>query len=146
MARSYRTTAVRRVGNAFMKALLALGIAPRPIVLLTVAGRRTGQAHSTPVRVLDHDGRRYLVAPYGPVGWVHNVRAAGTATLTRAGGVEIVQLSECEADESGPVLKEYARAERITRPYFDARPDDPVERFTTEAERHPVFRITGSSG
>lgn len=146
MARTYRTTAVRRAGNAFMKALLTLGIAPRRIVLLTVAGRRTDQPHSTPVRVLDHGGHRYLVAPYGEVGWVRNVRAAGTATLTRARREEAVQLSECAADESAPVLKEYARAERITRPYFDAKPSDPLERFTAEAEHHPVFRITGSSG
>jgi hypothetical protein len=29
----------------------------------------------------------------------------------------------------------------VTRPYFDARPDDPVERFAAEAAEHPVFRL-----
>jgi hypothetical protein len=33
----------------------------------------------------------------------------------------------------------------ITRPFFDLKPDAPLEAFVAEAERHPVFRIRGVS-
>jgi hypothetical protein len=34
----------------------------------------------------------------------------------------------------------------MTRPFFDARPDSPLEAFVAEAHRHPVFRIRSASG
>jgi hypothetical protein len=33
----------------------------------------------------------------------------------------------------------------ITRPFFDAKLDAPLEAFVAEAHRHPVFRIHGVS-
>lgn len=141
MARTYRTTIVRRLGNVAIKAALRAGLAPSRYVLLTVRGRRTGQPRSTPVLLLEWDGRRWLVAPYGEVDWVRNARAAGEVTLTRGRRSETHHITECDADESGPVLKAYVRAEPITRPYFDARHSDPPERFAAEADKHPVFRL-----
>ena len=38
-------------------------------------------------------------------------------------------------------LKEYITKEGIVRPYFDVKPDSPIEDFVTEAPRHPVFRL-----
>lgn len=140
MARTYRSSISRRLGNAVITASLTAGIAPRTYVLLTTTGRRTGQPRSTPIRPLVHAEQRYLVSPYGAVPWVLNARAAGTAILSRGRDRQTVGLLECEPDESGPVLKEYVRLVPITRPYFDAEHDDPVERFIAEAERHPVFR------
>ena len=29
----------------------------------------------------------------------------------------------------------------MTRPQFDAAPDDPAEAFAAEADRHPVFEL-----
>ena len=43
--------------------------------------------------------------------------------------------------ESGPILKKYLQRAAVTRPYFDAQVDSPVEVFIEEAARHPVFRI-----
>ena len=141
MARTYRLSAGRKAGNAVIKRLLRLRIAPPNYALLTVRGRRSGQERSTPVRPVEYDGQRWLVAPYGEVGWVRNVRAAGEATLTTRGQTQRVQLVAADASTAGPVLQKYIRAVPATRPYFDVDPKDPVEQFTTEAARHPVFRI-----
>ncbi|MFI1993748.1 nitroreductase family deazaflavin-dependent oxidoreductase [Actinoplanes sp. NPDC020271] len=110
--------------------------------LLTTRGRRTGQPRTTPVTVVERDGRRYLVAPYGPVSWVLNARAAGHVTLRRRGRRADYQVREVDADEAGPVLKQYIGIARPTRPYFRAAPDAPVTQFVAEAKNHPVFELT----
>ncbi len=35
------------------------------------------------------------------------------------------------------------REVKVTRPYFDAQPDDDVATFAAEADRHPVFEPRG---
>ena len=49
--------------------------------LLTVRGRKSGLPRTTPVNLIEYQGRRWLVAPYGEVAWVRNVRAAGEVEL-----------------------------------------------------------------
>ncbi|MEV4314915.1 nitroreductase family deazaflavin-dependent oxidoreductase [Actinocrispum sp. NPDC049592] len=141
MARKYEYGTLRKAGNAAISALLRAGVAPRSYVLLTVRGRRTGRPHTTPVRLLNFDGGEWLVAPYGDVAWVRNARAAGEVQLRHGRRVRTVSVFESDAAQSGPVLKEYARKEPVTRPYFDAKPGDPVDAFTAEAARHPVFQV-----
>jgi deazaflavin-dependent oxidoreductase (nitroreductase family) len=143
MAKTYRLGPGRRMVNRFIRALLAAGLLRSHYALLTVTGRRTGRRLSMPVRPIGHDGQRFLVAPYGPVAWVRNARAAGRVTLTRGRRSETVAIVEQPPASSGAVLQAYVRAVPVTRPYFDARPDDPPERFTAEADKHPVFRIVG---
>jgi deazaflavin-dependent oxidoreductase (nitroreductase family) len=143
MAKTYQLGPVRRMVNRFIRALLAAGLSPSHYALLTVTGRRSGRPYSTPVRPIDHDGQRFLVAPYGPVGWVRNARAAGRVTLTRGRRSETVTIVEQPPASSGAILRAYVRAVPVTTPYFDARPDDPPDRFTAEAYKHPVFRIVG---
>jgi deazaflavin-dependent oxidoreductase (nitroreductase family) len=145
MATAYRLTPVRRGLNVLVRALLRAGLAPPRTYLLTVAGRRTGQPRSTPVTLVEAEGQRWLVAPYGDVEWVRNARAAGRVTLSRGRRRETVSLQELGPTESAPILRRYAREVPVTRPSFDARPEAPVEAFTAEAARHPVFRIIGGS-
>lgn len=76
-------TASDRMGDALMKALLRVGLAPQHMYLLTVPGRRTGKLYSTPVILVEDLGGRYLVAPYGERAWVKNARAAGAVQLSR---------------------------------------------------------------
>jgi deazaflavin-dependent oxidoreductase (nitroreductase family) len=64
-----------------MSALVRLGLVPR-YYLLTATGRKTGKPRTNPVVPVEHDGRRWLVAPYGPVSWVWNARATGRVRLT----------------------------------------------------------------
>jgi hypothetical protein len=74
MTRTYRVTSRVRVVNWLMSALLRLGVKPDTTHLLTVRGRRSGRTYTTPVTLVEQAGSRWLVAPYGAVGWVHNAR------------------------------------------------------------------------
>ncbi|MET0233780.1 MAG: nitroreductase family deazaflavin-dependent oxidoreductase [Kibdelosporangium sp.] len=136
---------VRRAGNVVIGALLRAGLAPRSYVLLTTRGRHSGKPRTTPIRLLEYDDQEWLVAPYGQVSWVHNARAAGKVLLRHGRTTRTAAVAECDAAQSAPVLREYVRKEPITRPYFDAKPRDPISAFATESARHPVFRITKSS-
>ncbi len=142
--RSFHMTAVRRVGDHLMRPLIRLGVVPGTY-LLTVRGRRTGSPRSNPVTLVDgDDGPRWLVAPYGAVGWVRNARAARRVTLSRRGHEAEYTLREVSPDEAGPVLKRYVSLAKVTRPYFRAGPDAPVAEFVAEADQHPVFELTAT--
>jgi hypothetical protein len=95
------------------------------------------------VTLVEEGGRRWLVAPYGEVAWVRNLRSAGKATLARGGRTQQITIREVNAEEAAPVLKLYATRVPITRPYFDAKPEADLAAFRAEASRHPVFAIVG---
>lgn len=141
MAKTYQLTRPRRAANVLMKALIRSGLKRGTSYLLTVPGRKTGKRYTTPVTLVESDGNRWLVAPYGEVSWVRNARAAGDVTLQQGRSRETCRISELEPEAGGPVLKQYAQAVSITRPYFNAGPNDPVEAFIAEADRHPVFSL-----
>jgi deazaflavin-dependent oxidoreductase (nitroreductase family) len=143
VAAQFQHGVARRAANALLGVLLRVGIGPARTYLLTVAGRRTGVARTTPVTLVEEGGKRWLVAPYGEVAWVRNLRAAGKAILTRGGRVETIVIREVNADDAAPVLKLYVTRVPITRPYFDARPESDLAAFRAEAPRHPVFAIVG---
>lgn len=145
MAAPYRLSATRRAVNALVRTLLRVGLGPPRTYLLTVRGRHTGAPRSTPVTLVEGGGQRWLVAPYGAVSWVRNARAAGRVTLSRGCRSETAALAELGPLESAPVLRQYVREVPITRPFFDATPDAPLETFAAEAPRHPVFRIIAGS-
>lgn len=141
MAATYRLGAARRAVNALIHTLLRVGIGPPRTYLLTVAGRKTGRPLTTPVTLVESGGRRWLVAPYGEVGWVRNARAAGRVTLSRGRRSETLTATPLGPADSAVVLRQYLREVPITRPYFDVRPDSPLEAFAAEAPRHPVFAL-----
>jgi deazaflavin-dependent oxidoreductase (nitroreductase family) len=141
MSESYQLTVPRRCLNTLMRALLRVGLAPAGTYLLTVRGRRTGAAHSTPVTLVEREDGRWLVAPYGAVGWVRNARAAGQVRISRGRRSEDLRIDEIGGDEAAGVLQTYVRKVRIVRPYFDAAPDSPLTQFAAEISRHPVFRL-----
>jgi deazaflavin-dependent oxidoreductase (nitroreductase family) len=141
VAATYRLTPSRRAANYLVRVLLKLGLMPGPTYLLTVPGRRTGRPLSTPVTLVEQDGARWLVSPYGDVAWVRNARAAGQITLSRGKRSETVPIRELGPAEAAPVLQRYITRVPITRPYFDAKPDSPLSAFITEALRHPVFEL-----
>ena len=141
MARAYRLGLWRRLLNRLVRAALRVGLSPPHTYLLTVQGRKTDALYSTPVRLVEQDGQRWLVAPYGEVAWVRNARAARQVQLARGARIETVAIREIAAGEAAPVLKKYLAQVPIVRPFFDVGPHSDVREFTAEAPRHPVFRI-----
>jgi deazaflavin-dependent oxidoreductase (nitroreductase family) len=142
MVKTYHVNVADRVEMVLLTALLRAGVKMGTTSLLTVRGRKSGQPHTVPVVLVEQDGQRWLVAPYGVVQWVRNIRAAGTAMLTRGRRSETISVTELPAQEAAPVLKQYLlHVSGGVRSYFDARKDSPVEAFEREAPRHPVFQI-----
>ena len=130
----------RKVLNTAMAALARRGRGPA--WELTVTGRRSGEPRTVPVTPIEVDGSRYLVAPYGAVGWVHNLRAAGTAALRRGSNVEEIAVTEVDGLEAGTVLMAYyVDLERIVGNYFDLPEDPALDDFVATVPDHPVFRI-----
>ena len=128
-----------RAGNAVVSLLARAGIGP--IQLLTTRDRRTGEPHTTPVVAVEQGGKRWLVAPYGTVGWVRNAREDGRVGLRYGRTTQDYAVREVGADEAGPVLKRYAAVATKTRAQFRATQDSPVADFAAEADRHPVFEL-----
>jgi deazaflavin-dependent oxidoreductase (nitroreductase family) len=142
MSKTYEVTGQVKFINKIMKTLIKWGIAPKQMHLLVVKGRKTAKLYSTPVSIVEQDNNRWVVAPYGEVGWVRNARANKQVTLNRGRKSEILQIEELSAQEAAPILKAYIAKEPITRPYFDAQPDSPLEEFEAEASYHPVFHLS----
>jgi deazaflavin-dependent oxidoreductase (nitroreductase family) len=141
MAKTYELTSLRRLANRLMEAVLRAGWKPNTTYLLTAKGRKSGKLHTTPITLVEEYGQRWLVAPYREVNWVRNARAAGEVTLTWGRRSETLPIVELGPEASAPALKKYVARVPITRPYFTATPDAPIEAFIAEAARHPVFRV-----
>jgi deazaflavin-dependent oxidoreductase (nitroreductase family) len=142
MKRAFRRTFGRRLIDSLTSAGINRGIGPSQRYLLTVTGRQTHAPHTTPVSVVVDGSMRYLVGPFGEVGWIRNARAAGAVTLSRAGHSEEFSLAPLQGVEAGSILKRYMQLEPMTRPYFGVAPDGPAEAFTAEVGDHPVFQLT----
>ena len=142
MPKTYRLGPARRALNVVVTALLRIGVGATSAYLLTTTGRKTGRPRTTPIILVETDGRRWLVSPYGNVGWVHNVRSRPEVSLRRGRTTQLLRAQEADAETAGPVLQRYVRQAPITAPFFDAGPDDPAAAFVAEASRHPVFEIS----
>jgi deazaflavin-dependent oxidoreductase (nitroreductase family) len=142
MVKTYRVGAAQRAVNAVYGRLTRWGLGSGLRHVLTVTGRRTGQPRSTPVDVMEVDGVRYLVAAYGEVNWVRNLRQTRKATLRRGRRVDEYDAAEVGTDEAVPVIRRYQREVPVTRAYweFDEHADDDLVR--SSAANHPVFRLT----
>ena len=141
MTKQYQHNAVVRFANQIATLAMKIGIAPKYQFILSVRGRKSGRIYSTPVYIMEDNSKRLLVSPYGEVAWVINARAVGKITLTKGAESKEYKINELSSKESAPFLKKYLALAPITQPYFDAKPDAPVESFLAEASRHPVFEL-----
>jgi deazaflavin-dependent oxidoreductase (nitroreductase family) len=141
MAKHYQVNRRVRLINRMVTGMIHWNIAPQNTYLMTVVGWKTGKPYTTPVTLVERDGKRWLVSPYGEVNWVKNARNSGQVSLYRAGKTETLKIWEQDSKESAPILKEYINMEGIVRPYFDVKPDSPIEDFEFEASKHPVFLL-----
>jgi deazaflavin-dependent oxidoreductase (nitroreductase family) len=146
VAKTYRVTPMTRAVNAVFASRARRGRGQDFTYVLTVRGRTTGTPRSNPVDVMEEGGRRWLVAPYGERNWTRNVRAAGEATIGRAGREERIRLTELPAPERVPVLRMYLERVSWVRKYFDVTAESPDEELLAIAPRHPVFEIETIAG
>jgi len=156
MAKPYRVTPFVRLNNAFTSAAVHLGVSLGSFTLLTVRGRKSGKPIETPVAVFGQDGKRYLIASYGIVNWVRNLRAAGgEATLTSGRRTERIHAVELPPQAAAPIFRDalrsgppgippvIVRAYRrfFVLPYLNVTADATLEECEREVLTHPVFLI-----
>src|SRR3989442_10728396 len=68
--------------NPLTRRILKVGALLGPNALITIRGRKSGLARTTPVALVEIEGKRWVIGTFGEVNWVRNLRAAGEATLS----------------------------------------------------------------
>ncbi len=141
------TTAAGRLGNRLFNSSVAWltrrGVSVSGSRVLYVRGRTSGQWRSTPVNMLSHEGRRYLVAPRGQTQWVRNLRAAGVGELRVGKKVERFTATELADAEKPEVLRAYLKRWKMEVGVFFAGVDADASdaKFLEIAPGYPVFLI-----
>jgi deazaflavin-dependent oxidoreductase (nitroreductase family) len=133
----------RNVLNRAVGFLTRRGVSVVGSRVLAVRGRTSGDWRTTPVNLLEHDGRRYLVSARGEGQWVRNLRAAGTGELRVGRRTEAFRGRELSDEEKVPVLRAYLKRWKFeVGAFFDGvGPDSDDEEFRAIAAKHPVFEV-----
>jgi deazaflavin-dependent oxidoreductase (nitroreductase family) len=132
--------------NPIAQRLLRVGIPLGPNALLTVRGRKSGQLRTTPIALVEVNGRRWVQSPFGEVNWVRNLREAGEATITINRRSEPVEAVELSPTDTARFFKE------VLRPYVGRIPmgrwlvwllggGEILSNPDAAAARHPVFEL-----
>jgi deazaflavin-dependent oxidoreductase (nitroreductase family) len=113
--------------------------------LLTVPGRKSGVSRTTPLAIIDVEGRRWVWSPWGDVNWVQNLRAAGRATITVRGRREEVRAIELDPSQRvgffRDVLRPVAHEMRFGPLFIRVVDGVDVDRPVEEAEGRCVFEL-----
>lgn len=149
---------VLRLVNPVFIRYLGVGLPGGPNVLLAMRGRSSERVYRVPVAMLDLDGRRFVQAAFGEVGWVRNLRAAGQARITKGRRTFIVDAVELPPETAGAVMRDalapFGRSRLVravvgptTRPpvgvlrYFGVRVDETLHEYIADARRQPLFEL-----
>lgn len=140
-------TAVERIFNRAFGFLVGLGLGFGHNYLLEVRGRKSGKLFSTPVDLLDRNGKRYLVAPRGRTQWVRNAEAAGEITLRKGSTRQKFSLRPLTDSEKPAILKAYLDSFKSeVQRYFPIAAGSPVEAFFEIVPSYPAFELLSSGG
>ena len=133
----------RNVFNRAVAFMTRHGVSVLGSRVLAVRGRTSGEWRTTPVNLLEHEGKRYLLAPRGEAQWVRNLRVAGAGELRVGKRVERFQPRELGEDEKLPVLRAYLRKWKFeVGVFFDGvGPDSAEGELRAIASRHPAFEV-----
>ena len=133
----------RNFFNRLVAFLTRQGISILGSRVLAVKGRTSGQWRTTPVNLLAHDGRRYLVAPRGETQWVRNLRAVGSGELRLGRRAESFRGRELTDDEKVPVLRAYLKRWKAEVGIFfeGTGPDSSDDQIRAIAPKHPAFEV-----
>jgi|SRR5690242_2167352 len=135
-------TAVEKLFNRTFGFFVGLGLGFSHSYLLQVRGRKSGKLYSTPVDLLQVNGKRYLVAPRGRTQWVRNAEAAGEIMLKKGSRREKFRLNPIPDDAKPTILKAYLdNFSREVQTYFPVPAGSPVELFTEWAANYPAFEL-----
>ena len=131
------------VFNRVVAVMTRLGLSVWGSRILRVRGRSSGEWRSTPVNLLTHQGRRYLVAPRGHTQWVRNLRVSESGELALGRRIERFRAVELTDEEKPIIFRAYLKRWKAEVGVFFSgvsanSPEDDVRRIAPD---HPVFRI-----
>ena len=131
-----------RLFNRLMGRAVRIGFAPGYMRLLEVRGRKSGKTFTTPVNLLEFQGKRWLVAARGETAWARNARAAGHVVLRRGSATESLMVRELADADKPEIIKAFLDrfASQVQR-FFDVPAGSPVDAFRASASRTPVFEL-----
>ena len=131
--------------NPIAGRLLKAGLPMGPNALITIRGRTSGEPRSTPLAIVEADGRRWVWSPWGDVHWVRNLRAAGEATITVGGRTELVRAIELDEEQRvaflRDVLDQVARDMRFGRSFVRIVDGVDLDRPSDMAADRRVFEL-----
>ena len=134
----------RTVFNRSVAFMTRHGVSVLGSRVLAVKGRTSGAWRTTPVNLLEVDGRRYLVSPRGETQWVRNLRAARGGELRVGSKVEAFDARELGDDaDKVAVLRAYLKRWKVeVGVFFDGvGPDSTDQQLQDIAPRHPAFEV-----
>ena len=133
----------KHVFNRLVRRATRLGLGVWGSRELRVRGRKSGAVRTTVVNLLDHDGRRYLVAPRGETEWVRNLRAAGTGELRVGRRVETFTYAEVADGDKTEILRTYLRRWKweVGQFFQGVGPDASDDEIAAIASGYPVFEL-----
>src|SRR5260370_16618370 len=119
-----------RLFNRLMGRALRLGFAPGYMRLLEVRGRKSGKTFTTPVNILEFQGKRWLVAARGETAWARNARASGHIVLRRGSSAESLIVRELTDADKPEIIKAFLdRFKSQVHPFFTLPPASPPAPF-----------------
>src|SRR3981081_1891647 len=86
--------------------MLGIGIPLGPNALITVRGRKSGLDRTTPVALVEIDGKRGGSGAFGGTRGVQHPAAAGEATITAGRRTEKVSATELSPEAGGTFFKD----------------------------------------
>jgi deazaflavin-dependent oxidoreductase (nitroreductase family) len=128
--------------NRVVGFLAAQGVLPGYCHELSVVGRKSGNVYTTPVNLLDYEGKLWLVGARGRMQWTRNAEAAGEIVLRRGKKRVTYVVRTAALAERAPVLKRYLETwPSQVQSFFSVRAGAPVDEFTAIADQHPVYEL-----
>ena len=131
--------------NRFLGIIAGAGFGPSYVYRLRVKGRKSGKLYSTPVSIVEINGKKFLVAPRGRTQWVRNAEASGEIALVRGWFNQRFRLRSLQENEKPEVLKKYlASYKTAVQRFFPIQPDSTLQSFSEIASGYPVFELVGA--
>jgi len=135
-------TTVEGIFNRVFGFIVGLGLGFSYNYLLQVRGRKSGKIYSTPIDLLELNGKKFLVAPRGVTQWVRNAEAAGEVTLKKGANRKRYGLRPLADAEKLEILKAYLdRFRKEVQVYFPIPAGSPAEAFRELGPSYPAFEL-----
>jgi deazaflavin-dependent oxidoreductase (nitroreductase family) len=137
-----KPSAGERFFNSLYGWLVGLGLGFSYKYLLQVRGRKSGRVYSTPIDLLELDGKKYLVAPRGRTQWVRNAEVAGEVVLKRGRIRQTFAVRAIPEPQRPRFLKAYLdRFRREVQRYFPVNAGSEEQSFAAVVDQYPVFEL-----